>query len=60
MKNNINDIQTLYSIINFLFYNIGNTTSANKISYTLSSSSKKTTAVTVDNYIKFLLDAFVV
>ncbi len=60
MKNNIKDVQTLYSIINFLFDNIGNTTSINKISNTLSSNGKKTNAVTVDNYVKFLIDSFVI
>ncbi|MFK5883865.1 MAG: ATP-binding protein [Candidatus Izemoplasma sp.] len=60
MKNDIKDIQTLNSIIRFLFDNIGNTTSANKISNTLSSNGKKTNAVTVDNYIKYLIDSFVI
>jgi len=60
MKNNIKDVQTLYSVINFLFDNIGNTTSINKISNTLSSNGKKTNAVTIDNYVKFLIDSFVI
>ncbi len=60
VRNNIKDVQTLYSVVNFLFDNISNTTSVNKISNTLSSNGKKTTAVTVANYVKYLEDAFII
>jgi len=60
IRNNLKDVQTLYSVVNFLFDNIGNATSMNKISNTLSSNGKKTNAVTVDNYVKYLLDAYII
>ena len=59
-RNKIKDIQTLYSIIDFLFDNIGNITSSNKIANTLTSNNKKTNAVTVDNYIKALVDSYII
>lgn len=60
MRNKLKDVQTLYSVINFLFDNIGNSTSINKISNTLSSSGKKTNPVTVDNYVRYLIDSYIV
>lgn len=60
IRNNLKDAQTLYSVIKFLFDNIGNTTSINKISNTLTSNGKKTNPVTVDNYVKYLLDSYII
>lgn len=60
IRNKLKDVQTLYSVINFLFDNIGNSTSINKISNTLSSNGKKTNPVTVDNYIRYLIDSYII
>lgn len=60
IRNKLKDVQTLYSVINFLFDNIGNSTSINKISNTLSSNGKKTNPVTVDNYVKYLIDSYII
>ena len=60
IRNKVKDVQTLYSVIDFLFDNIGNSTSINKISNTLSSNGKNTNAVTVDNYVKYLADSYIV
>ena len=43
----------------FLFDNIGNIVSSNKIANSLTSYGRKTTSVTVENYVSALMDAFV-
>jgi predicted AAA+ superfamily ATPase len=60
IRNKLKDVQTLYSVINFLFDNIGNSTSINKISNTLSSNGKKTNPVTIDNYVRYLIDSYII
>lgn len=50
----------LESIVKFLFDNIGNNTSAKKISDTLTSYGRKTSSVTVENYLSALCDSFII
>lgn len=54
----LTDISLLQTIMQFLADNIGNITSAKKIADYLTSSGRKTSYVTVVNYIKALTDAF--
>jgi len=58
-RKRINDVGLLESIIRFLCDNIGNITSSNKIADSLTSFGRKTTSVTVENYISALIDAYV-
>jgi predicted AAA+ superfamily ATPase len=59
-RRKITDVELLESVTRFLFDNIGNIVSSNKIADTLTSNGRKTASVTVENYISALLDAFVV
>lgn len=58
-RKRISDIPLLEGIIRFLADNIGNVVSVKKISDSLTSDGRKTTAVTVDSYIQGLKDAFI-
>ena len=58
-RKRISDIPLLESVIRFLFDNIGNIVSANKIANSLTSYGRKTTSVTVENYIEALTEAFI-
>lgn len=58
-RKKINDVKLLEAIIRFLADNVGNVVSTKKIADTLTSMGRKTTAVTVDNYLKALQEAFV-
>jgi len=58
-RKRISDISLLESVIKFLFDNIGNIVSANKIADSLTSYGRKTTSVTVESYIEALTGAFV-
>lgn len=58
-RNAVRDPALLEQIIRFLADNIGNPVSTNKISGYLTSQGRKTTAVTVDNYLKMLQDAYI-
>ncbi len=58
-RKRINDINLLESIIKFLFDNIGNTVSFKKIADSLTSYGRKTTSMTVENYIEALTGAFI-
>ncbi len=53
------DVSILENIVRFMFDNIGNLTSIQGISNTLTSSGRKTTAPTVDGYVRALCDAFI-
>lgn len=59
-RKKISDVTILESIVKFLFDNIGNNTSAKKISDTLTSYGRKTSSVTVENYIRALCDSFII
>jgi len=58
-RRRINDIPLLESVIRFLFDNIGNTVSSKKIADSLTSYGRKTTSVTVENYVEALIASFV-
>ncbi len=55
----ISDVSILESIVKFMFDNIGNSTSAKKISDTLTSYGRKVTAPTVEKYLTALVDSFI-
>jgi predicted AAA+ superfamily ATPase len=59
-RKKITDVGLLESVTRFILDNIGNITSSNKISNSLTSYGRKTTPVTVENYIGALMDAFIV
>ncbi len=58
-RKRISDIFLLESVIKFLFHNIGNIVSSKKIADSLTSSGRKTTSITVENYIAALTEAFI-
>jgi uncharacterized protein len=58
-RKRISDIPLLESVIKYLFDNVGNIVSSNKIADSLTSYGRKTTSVTVESYIKALTEAFV-
>lgn len=58
-RKRINDIHLLESVIKFIFDNIGNIVSSKKIADSLTSYGRKTTSVTVENYIEALTSAFI-
>ena len=58
-RGRINDVPLLESVIKFLFDNIGSIVSSNKIANSLTSYGRKTTSVTVENYIEALTEAFI-
>ena len=55
----ISDISVLESIVKFMFDNVGNTTSAKKISDTLTSNNIKISTPTVEKYLSALVDSFI-
>ena len=56
----IQDVTILEDVIRFLFDNIGNITTAKKISDTLTSGGRKISQPTVENYLKALCDSFII
>ena len=58
-RKKITDVELLESVTGFLFDNIGNVVSSNKIADSLTSFGRKTTSVTVENYVSALMDAYV-
>ena len=58
-RKKIADVELLESVMRFLLDNIGNIVSSNKIADSLTSYGRKTTSVTVENYVSALLDAYV-
>lgn len=58
-RRKIQDVSLLESVIKFLFDNMGNIVSSKKISDSLTSFGRKTTSVTVENYIHALQEAFI-
>lgn len=55
----VSDVSMLESIVKFMFDNVGNSTSAKKISDTLTSYGRKITAPTVEKYLSALVDSFI-
>lgn len=60
LRNKITDLTLINRITDFLMDNVGSIVSIPKIANTLTSNQHKTNHVTVGNYIKYLVDAFVV
>jgi uncharacterized protein len=59
-RNNVRDAALLESVLKFVSANIGNTISTKKISDYLTSSGRKTTSDTIDNYLKMLENAYII
>lgn len=59
-RNNVRDAALLESVLKFIAANIGNIVSTKKISDYLTSSGRKTTSDTIDNYLKMLENAFII
>lgn len=59
-RNGVRDAALLESILKFIAANIGCIVSTKKISDYLTSSGRKTTSDTIDNYLKMLEDAFII
>lgn len=59
-RNKISESSILQSVIKFIFDNIGNTTSAKKISDTLTSYGRKISSPTIESYLQALEDSFIV
>lgn len=58
-RNEVRDPALLGELVRFLADNIGNPVSTSKISGYLTSQGRKTSAVTIDNYLRMLEEAFV-
>lgn len=59
-RNGVRDAALLESILKFIASNIGSIVSTKKISDYLTSSGRKTTSDTIDNYLKMLESAFII
>ncbi len=59
-RNNIKNIMILDSLIKFIFDNIGNLVSTNKISNTLNSNNRKNSVNTIENYLTNLVDSYII
>jgi len=59
-RNNIKDPMILDSIIKFIFDNIGQLVSTNKISNTLASNNRKCSVNTVESYLNGLIDSYII
>ena len=58
-RKKVQDVMLLESVVKFLFDNVGNMVSSKKIADSLVSNGRKTTSVTVENYINALTESFV-
>lgn len=58
-RKGISDVAVLESVAGFLFDNIGNIVSSKKIADSLTSEGRKTTSITVENYINALMESFI-
>lgn len=59
-RNNIKDTMMLESIIKFIFDNIGQLVSTNKISNTLNSNNRRNSVNTVESYLSNLIDSYII
>lgn len=57
-RKGISDVPVLESVTGFLFDNVGNMVSSKKIADSLTSDGRKTTSITVENYINALSESF--
>ncbi len=58
-RKRIQDVQLLESMVRFLFDNLGSMVSSKKISDSLTSYGRRTTSITVENYIQALMESFI-
>ncbi len=59
-RNNIKDVMILDSVIKFIFDNIGQLVSTNKISNSLNANNRKSSVNTIESYISNLLDSYII
>lgn len=59
-RNNVRDVALLESVLKFIAANVGSVVSTKKISDYLTSSGRKTTSDTIDNYLRMLENAFII
>lgn len=59
-RNNIKDTMILESVIKFIFDNIGQIVSINKISNTLNSNNRRNSVNTIESYVSNLLDSYII
>ncbi|MBP3284705.1 MAG: ATP-binding protein [Clostridia bacterium] len=59
-RNKKKDVMILYSVIKFLFDNIGRLVSINKISDTLKSNGRSNSINTIESYVSALLDSYII
>lgn len=59
-RKKLQNVPLLESVTRFLFDNIGNIVSSKKIADSLTSYGRKTTSITVENYIQALIDSFII
>lgn len=59
-RNNIKDMMILDSIVKFVFDNIGQLVSVNKISNTLNSNNRKNSVNTIESYVSSLIDSYII
>jgi predicted AAA+ superfamily ATPase len=57
-RRRISDVPLLESVVRFLFDNVGSIVSSKRIADSLNSNGRKTTSVTVENYIEALTDSY--
>ena len=60
VRNNIKDVLMLDSVVKFIFDNIGQLVSTNKISNTLNSNNRRVSVNTVGSYLSSLIDSYIV
>lgn len=58
-RNKIADVNMLDSVIRFMFDNIGNMSSSNKIANAMTSAGRKISVPTVENYLSALVESFI-
>lgn len=58
-RNKITDVNMLDSVIRFMFDNIGNMSSSNKIANAMTSAGRKISVPTVENYLSALVESFI-
>lgn len=59
-RNNIKDILILDSLISFIFDNIGQMVSTNKISNTLNANNRKNSVNTIESYLSNLIESYII
>ena len=60
LRNNIKDVMILNSVIKYVFDNIGQLISTNKICNTLNSNNRKSSVNTIESYLNCLIDSYII